>query len=436
MISEREVESSTRHNGGAGGGGGENHPFSSLGRQSSIYSLTLDEFQHALCENGKNFGSMNMDEFLVSIWNAEENNNNNNHQATAAAASHPVPPSHNGFNNNNGGGESGVFSGGGGGGGSSGNQAANKRPGIVKQPSLPRQGSLTLPSPLCRKTVEEVWSEIHRGGGSGGGGGESNGRGGSSSNGQNNANNGGGGGESAARQPTFGEMTLEDFLVKAGVVREHPTNPKPILNPTPSSVIPASTQQQQLYGVFPGGGDPTFAVGVGDYGKRAGGGGGGYQQAPPVQTGVCYGGGGGFGAGGQQMGMVGPLSPVSSDGIGHGQVDNIGGQYGVDMGGLRGRKRVVDGPVEKVVERRQRRMIKNRESAARSRARKQAYTVELEAELNQLKEENAQLKHALGELERKRKQQYFESLKTRAQPKVPKVSGRLRTLMRNPSCPL
>ncbi|CAF1867828.1 unnamed protein product [Brassica napus] len=57
-----------------------------------------------------------------------------------------------------------------------------------------------------------------------------------------------------------------------------------------------------------------------------------------------------------------------------------------------------------------------------------AYTVELEAELNQLKEENAQLKHALGELERKRKQQYFESLKTRAQPKLPKASGRLRTL--------
>ncbi|KAF2566715.1 hypothetical protein F2Q68_00024347 [Brassica cretica] len=372
MMSEREVETSTaqaRHNGGAGGGGGENHPFSSLGRQSSIYSLTLDEFQHALCENGKNFGSMNMDEFLVSIWNAEENNNNN-HQAAAAWWWW-----------------------------------------------------------FFRKTVEEVWSEIRRGGGD-----NNNGRSTSSSNGQNNANNGVG--ESAARQPTFGEMTLEDFLVKAGVVREHPTNPKPMLNPTPTSVIPASIQQQQLYGVFPGGGDPTFPVGVGDYGKRAGGG-GGYQQAAPVQQGVCYGGGGGgFGAGGQQMGMVGPLSPVSSDGLGHGQVDNIGGQYGVDMRGLRGRKRVVDGPVEKVVERRQRRMIKNRESAARSRARKQAYTVELEAELNQLKEENAQLKHALGELERKRKQQYFESLKTRAQPKVPKVSGRLRTLMRNPSCPL
>lgn len=373
MMSDREVESSTaqaRHN----GGGGENHPFSSLGRQSSIYSLTLDEFQHALCENGKNFGSMNMDEFLVSIWNAEENNNNQQAAAAATAtatASHSsVPHNHNGFNN--GGGESGVgvFDGG----GSSGNQVTNKR-GIVKQPSLPRQGSLTLPAPLCRKTVDEVWSEIHRGGGDG----DSNGRS-SGSNGQNNAHNGGG--ERAARQPTFGEMTLEDFLVKAGVVREHSTNPKPNPNPNPnqnqSSVIPAVSQQQQLYNVFQGTGDPTFpgqAMGVGDpsgYGKRTGG--GGYPQAPPAQPGVCYGGGGGFGAGGQQMGMVGPLSPVSSDGLGHGQVDNIGGQYGVDMGGLRGRKRVVDGPVEKVVERRQRRMIKNRESAARSRARKQVNT--------------------------------------------------------------
>ncbi|KAG7573805.1 Basic-leucine zipper domain [Arabidopsis suecica] len=433
LMSEREVESSMAQARQNGGGSGENHPFTSLGRQSSIYSLTLDEFQHALCENGKNFGSMNMDEFLVSIWNAEENNNNQQ-AAAAAAASHSVPANHNGFNNNNNnGGEAGVF-----GGGSRGNEEANNKRGIAKQPSLPRQGSLTLPAPLCRKTVDEVWSEIHRGGGTGDGG-DSNGRS-SSSNGQNNAQNGG---ETAARQPTFGEMTLEDFLVKAGVVREHPTNPKPNPNPNQnqntSSVIPAAAQQQ-LYGVFQGTGDPTFpgqAMGLGDpsgYGKRTGG--GGYQQAPPVQAGVCYGGGGGFGAGGQQMGMVGPLSPVSSDGLGHGQVDNIGGQYGVDMGGLRGRKRVVDGPVEKVVERRQRRMIKNRESAARSRARKQAYTVELEAELNQLKEENAQLKHALAELERKRKQQYFESLKTRAQPKLPKSNGRLRTLMRNPSCPL
>ncbi|KAJ0587452.1 putative transcription factor bZIP family [Helianthus annuus] len=37
-------------------------------------------------------------------------------------------------------------------------------------------------------------------------------------------------------------------------------------------------------------------------------------------------------------------------------------------------------------------MIKNRESAARSRARKQAYTMELEAEVAKLKEQNQELK--------------------------------------------
>jgi hypothetical protein len=42
-------------------------------------------------------------------------------------------------------------------------------------------------------------------------------------------------------------------------------------------------------------------------------------------------------------------------------------------------------------DRRQKRMIKNRESAARSRARKQAYTNELELELAQLRRENSML---------------------------------------------
>ncbi|CAA6654481.1 unnamed protein product [Spirodela intermedia] len=46
----------------------------------------------------------------------------------------------------------------------------------------------------------------------------------------------------------------------------------------------------------------------------------------------------------------------------------------------------------KTVERRQKRMIKNRESAARSRARKQAYTNELENKVSRLEEENKMLK--------------------------------------------
>ncbi|XVF18066.1 hypothetical protein REPUB_Repub10bG0179700 [Reevesia pubescens] len=49
-------------------------------------------------------------------------------------------------------------------------------------------------------------------------------------------------------------------------------------------------------------------------------------------------------------------------------------------------------------DRRHKRMIKNRESAARSRARKQAYTNELELEVNHLMEENARLKRQQEQL--------------------------------------
>ncbi|CAA6657936.1 unnamed protein product [Spirodela intermedia] len=45
--------------------------------------------------------------------------------------------------------------------------------------------------------------------------------------------------------------------------------------------------------------------------------------------------------------------------------------------------------------RKAKRMIKNRESAARSRARKQAYTTQLEDEIKRLKERNLELKENL-----------------------------------------
>ncbi|KAH7512153.1 hypothetical protein FEM48_Zijuj12G0060300 [Ziziphus jujuba var. spinosa] len=410
----------------------KNQPLSSLGRQSSIYSLTLDEFQHTLCESGKNFGSMNMDEFLTSIWTAEENqvinssnfnnnddNNNNNTNLSLSEVS------------------------------------TDKR--IVRQPSLARQGSLTLPAPLCRKTVDEVWSEIHKGQ--------------QVQQQQRNNNDSVQNPDSAPRQPTFGEMTLEDFLVKAGVVREAAQMQQQ------QQQQPPPQPQQQQYGMYHSN-NPAVAPGFVNRsvmgidsaaGVSAGGGGGGgvvpsYQTMPqgstavgessgyvangklngayqpPPPPAICYGGrvvnGGGGYPPAQPLGLPAPVSPVSSDGICTSQVDNSASQFGLDMGALRGRKRIIDGPVEKVVERRQRRMIKNRESAARSRARKQAYTVELEAELNQLREENAQLKQALAELERKRKQQHFEEMKMKVQTKGYKAKEKLRVFRRNLSCPL
>ncbi|KAL0922886.1 hypothetical protein M5K25_006915 [Dendrobium thyrsiflorum] len=284
-------------------------------RQSSIYSLTLDEIQNTVCVAGKNFGSMNMDEFLTNIWNVEEG-----FEASGPAIQAQYP--------------------------------------VDGQPPLNRQGSLSLPPQLCRKTVDEVWAEIH---------GEQ----------QNidrlNKNNG-----EATRKPTFGEMTLEDFLIKAGVVRE-------------GNRLTAYTME---VGGAPGLGHLYDGGAIGNVRR------GGFY----CNTGDA--------GGGLQLGMaVSPASPMSSDGKGgsYGGVDSYGigmdGIYG--KSGCGGRKRMVEGMVEKVVERRQRRMIKNRESAARSRARKQAYTVELEMELNILKEENDRLREEERKVMQIRKRMTF-----------------------------
>ncbi|KNA20359.1 hypothetical protein SOVF_053150 [Spinacia oleracea] len=70
----------------------------------------------------------------------------------------------------------------------------------------------------------------------------------------------------------------------------------------------------------------------------------------------------------------------------------VGGGMEV-MGGVRGKRRggPIMEPLDKAAQQRQRRMIKNRESAARSRERKQAYQVELESLALKLEEENEQL---------------------------------------------
>ena len=101
------------------------------------------------------------------------------------------------------------------------------------------------------------------------------------------------------------------------------------------------------------------------------------QNMGPGMSGGMPGGGLAMGLGGAlgggltvNMGLA-PNSPPSPDSDGGRSGLSLSPiHYGLD-GSVRGRKRGPDGPVEKVVERRQRRMIKNRESAARSRARKQ-----------------------------------------------------------------
>ncbi|WOG91109.1 hypothetical protein DCAR_0310357 [Daucus carota subsp. sativus] len=410
--------------------------FPSLGRQSSIYSLTLDEFQNTLTSDGKSFGSMNMDEFLRSIWTAEEieaQTQNANTMVPAAEAKTGVTNMNPQYHY-----------------GTTPNESSN----IAGQRNLTRQGSLSVPAPLCLRTVEEVWSEISK-----------------TQQSTNNIPRAG----SKQREPTYGEMTLEDFLVKAGVVREegaaaqvpqhrphphpappqlhpHPAPPQlqphpapPQLQPQPQPAPPqlqpqpAPPQlqpQPQPYGMYLNC-DSTAAsnymvIGCGGTGSvgvpapfkpqpQTGGRTvttclpGGKSSAIGHQPAVSYGGGVANGACATES--FGEMSPVSSDGIGTNKP---------------GRKRIIDGPVERVIERRQKRMIKNRESAARSRARKHAYTIELEAELNQLKHENAYLRQRLTETESRANQQQLEATRNKIHKKAKET---LAPLKRSYSCP-
>nr|AYM94133.1 ABF2 [Litchi chinensis] len=398
-----------------------------LARQPSVYSLTFDEFQNTMGGSlGKDFGSMNMDELLKNIWTAEET------QTMVAA--------------------------------SGGNQDGSN--------GLQRQGSLTLPRTLSQKTVDEVWKNISKeyslkdvsGGGGGGGQGSNN---------------------MPQRQQTLGEITLEEFLVRAGVVREDiqlgggkfnnnnggffgdlsrasnntglgigfqevgkggnlmgnrnlesgnqitiqstnlPLNVNGArLNQHPLNQQPQQPQQPQIYPKQPNMGFATqmplqsspgikgAMVGLSDQS----------MSSSLIQGGALQGGGMGMiGLGAAPVGVAtgSPANQLSSDGIGksNGDTSSVSPVPYMFNGGLRGRK--FNGNVEKVVERRQRRMIKNRESAARSRARKQAYTMELEAEVAKLKEENQELRQKQEEMMEMQKNQVLEMMNVERAGKKP-----------------
>ncbi|XP_034688127.1 ABSCISIC ACID-INSENSITIVE 5-like protein 1 [Vitis riparia] len=318
-------------------------------RQNSVFSLTLDEYQ---VRSGKSFGSMNMDELINSIWNGDENI---------------------------------LFS-------VSSQDELNNDKHMADQTDLPRQASFSIPPPLCKKTIDEVWSEINK-------------------NKQQQNSNNDGSNDSVQGEQTFGEMTLEDFLVKAGVVQDvfveeaSGSSKRHMLTPT------------QRSGSFPNNNtnlETTFGIG-------------------------------------NMMGLEFSASQNSGNNLSSndlaaylaqgnkfpGESSNTKeeekGESAPQPGGQRGRKRTTDGTLEMAVERRQRRMIKNRESAARSRARKQAYTVELELELNQLKEENTKLKKIVAEAERKRREK--QAIEGKEATKAQKIAKQLKKLRRTVSAP-
>lgn len=182
-------------------------------------------------------------------------------------------------------------------------------------------------------------------------------------------------------------MTLEDFLLQAGI------DPEPVHNPAPppqrleirmyqNNCHPAMVSNFVARPVMA---IPSSAAGIATNNLVS------YQLLPQngvVEVAGCLEGGTGYApmavtsnngrlgnwtGGGiaqvQGLGIESPLSRVLSEGPGTNQVEGVS-RSGLDAN-REGNKQIIGGPVEKVMERRQRRMIKNRESAKRSRARKQ-----------------------------------------------------------------
>lgn len=354
----------------------DSHELPPLNRQSSISSLNLDECEDIFSGDFKSFGSMNIDELLDNILTAEEiqayeqtlDPNLSIPLSTAvptAAATANVNPQYP---------EGVIFT-----------STVN---GTDIQQSLLRQGSLTLPSPLSRKTVDEVRYELHEL--------QQEQENGSTANVQEV--------DSAQPQTTNEEMTFEEFLIMAGVVRPVLAHDRPFSPLLQQSCVSYQNNNNTALGSGPpdsmvrpvmasgGGGDvPAYQAlperSVKDVASVA------VRRVPcgyqPQE--VRYGGKmqTKTGGGGCKQGL--PASPVFPDSVGANQSKSVNN---LDMNGNAADR--CSGPVEKVVGRKQRRLIKNRESAARSRARRQAHTRDLEAELQMLKEENARLRQALN----------------------------------------
>ncbi|XP_031116427.1 G-box-binding factor 4-like [Ipomoea triloba] len=95
----------------------------------------------------------------------------------------------------------------------------------------------------------------------------------------------------------------------------------------------------------------------------------------------------------------------------HSMEDVVGfGNVMEASGSGRAKRRAILEPLDKAALQRQRRMIKNRESAARSRERKQAYQVELESMAVKLEEENEQLLREQAERTKERFKQLMEKV--------------------------
>ncbi|XP_022874484.1 G-box-binding factor 4-like isoform X2 [Olea europaea var. sylvestris] len=160
-------------------------------------------------------------------------------------------------------------------------------------------------------------------------------------------------------------MTLEDFLVKAGAVEGEASG-------AGAGVTVEVKEEMMSGGIYGHENSPVVGMATG------------------LEIGVDVGDfGNGRGRGKRTMSLMEPLDKVAQQ---------------------KPRSLSLLEPLDKATQQRQRRMIKNRESAARSRERKQAYQVELESMAVRLQEENEQLLKEKAEWTKERLKQLMENV--------------------------
>ncbi|AED94886.1 abscisic acid responsive elements-binding factor-like protein [Arabidopsis thaliana] len=344
----------------------------SLSRQGSIYSWTVDQFQTSL---GLDCGSMNMDELVKHISSAEET-----------------------------------------------------------QEGSQRQGSTTLPPTLSKQNVGEVWKSITE---------------------EKHTNNNGGVTNIThlQGQQTLGEITLEEFFIRAGA-RGGNTNGGSIhdssssISGNPHTSLGVQIQPKAMVSDFmnnmvPRSHDSYLHQNVNGSMST-------YQPQQSIMSmpnGYSYGkqirfSNGSLGSGNQSLqdtkrSLVPSVATIPSEAITCSPVtpfptlngkQKINGESSllspspyISNGSTSTRGGKINSEItaeKQFVDKKLRRKIKNRESAARSRARKQAQTMEVEVELENLKKDYEELLKQHVELRKRQMEPGMISLHERPERKL------------------
>ncbi|GAY41684.1 hypothetical protein CUMW_061310 [Citrus unshiu] len=188
------------------------------------------------------------------------------------------------------------------------------------------------------------------------------------------------------QQLTLGETTLEDFLLRAGIINNsmgnNNNNNNNISNNNNHNGV-AGNHHQPLISM---GIDPMVVVSqqadwlqfqMASQQQQMGAMDTSYNVSESVYENPV----GDIGYSENQLALSMPMPATSAAPSELSKVNNVGRK-----------RRYSDEIMEKTIERKQKRMIKNRESAARSRARKQAYTNQLESQVLWLRKRNSWLK--------------------------------------------